>query len=81
MVTELEQAIIDRVRELRTERNISQAALAEHIGVSRGFIGDVENPRINSKYNVRHLNRIAIELNVSLWDIFPKDPLPEKGWK
>ena len=74
MITEIERFVIDRVRKLRIEKNISQADLALSIGVSIGFIGKVESLKYNSKYNLNHINNIAKVLNIS-----PKQLLPEKS--
>ena len=43
MKTPIEQYVIDKVREKRLAQKMSQATLAYCLGVSRGFIGDVEN--------------------------------------
>ncbi|GIZ14957.1 helix-turn-helix domain-containing protein [Capnocytophaga catalasegens] len=74
MLTEIERFVIDRVRKLRVEKNISQAELALSIGVSIGFIGKVESLKYNSKYNLNHINNIAKALNIS-----PKQLLPDKS--
>ena len=74
MLTEIERFVIDRVRKLRIEKNISQADLALSIGVSIGFIGKVESLKYNSKYNLNHINNIAKVLN-----IIPKQLLHEKS--
>ena len=74
MLTKIEHFVIDRVRKLRIEKNISQADLALSIGVSIGFIGKVESLKYNSKYNLNHINNIAKALNIS-----PKELLPEES--
>jgi transcriptional regulator, XRE family len=74
MLTKIEHFVIDRVRKLRIEKNISQAELALSIGVSIGFIGKVESLKYNSKYNLNHINNIAKALNIS-----PKELLPEES--
>lgn len=73
MLTEIETFVIERVKKIRTEKNISQADLASLIDVSIGFIGKVESFKYNTKYNLNHINNIAKALNIS-----PKDLLPEK---
>lgn len=70
MLTKIEHFVIDRVRKLRIEKNISQAELA----LSIGFIGKVESLKYNSKYNLNHINNIAKALNIS-----PKELLPEES--
>ena len=71
MLTPIEQFVIEKVRQLRNQKNISQAELAFSIGVSVGFIGKVESLKYNTKYNLNHLNSIAKALNIS-----PKELLP-----
>jgi len=67
----IEQFVIDKVREMRQQRGISQAELADRIDVSRGFIGAVENPRQRAKYNISILNEIAKVMDCSIRDFFP----------
>lgn len=75
MKTNIDIYVIEQVKRKRTENGISQACLAENLEMSRGFIGDVENPRQNAKYNLRHLNEIAKILQCSPRDFLPEDPL------
>jgi len=49
--TEIEQYVINKVRDMRGKHNISQAQLAHQIDVSVGFIGHVESPNDRAKYN------------------------------
>jgi transcriptional regulator with XRE-family HTH domain len=72
IISELDFYLIEKVRELRKKENISQVQLAQKIGVSEGFIGLVENPKQNHKYNIRMLNRIANALKLKSYsDLFP----------
>lgn len=75
MISKIDQYVIDKVRERRIELGVSQAVLADSINISRGFIGDVENPKFNAKYNFNHINEIAKVLNCSPKDFLPKEPL------
>lgn len=75
MKTKIEQYVIDRVKEKRMEQHISQVALADNINVSKGFIGNVEVPTNDYKYNINHLNEIAKVLKCSIKDFFPDKPL------
>lgn len=70
--TDIEQYVIDKVKEIRTSKGISQAKLAHLIELSVGFIGNVENPKHIAKYNLNHLNRISKELDVPFKDFFPE---------
>lgn len=57
------------------ELHISQVVLADSIDVSKGFIGNVEVPTNDYKYNINHLNEIAKVLKCSIKDFFPDEPL------
>lgn len=67
--------VIDRVKEKRIEKNLSQDALANELGISSGFIGKVESPRYPAHYNLKHLNDLAKILKCSPQDFLPKKPI------
>ena len=71
--SELDLFIVNKVKELRLEKNISQAVLAIKLEVSDAFIGQIENPKHRAKYNIAHLNKLA-----QIFDCSPKDFLPDK---
>ena len=71
MLTPIEQFVIEKVRQLRNQKNISQAELAFSIGVSVGFIGKVESLKSNTKYNLNHLNSVAKAFNISPQELLP----------
>ena len=71
MITPIEQFVIEKVRQLRNQKNVSQADLAFAIGVSVGFIGKVESLKYNTKYNLNHLNNIAKALEISPQELLP----------
>ena len=71
--SEFDQYVSAAVRQKRIAQDITQADLAIGIGVTDGFISQVESPKRPSKYNLNHLNRIAKYLGCS-----PRDFLPEK---
>lgn len=72
---EIEKYVIERVRQRRAELKMSQAALAQLLEVSEGFIGNVENPNYPEKYNLRHINELAKILDCSPKDFMPDKPL------
>ena len=72
MKNKIDQFVIDKVREMRMKQGISQSELANYIDLSRGFIGDIENPHHRAKYNLNHLNKIAIALDCSIRDFLPE---------
>lgn len=65
--------IISRVKEIRQQQGLEQDDVAIHLGVSNGFIGQIESPNFRAKYNNSHLNELAKLFNCS-----PKDFMPEK---
>lgn len=75
MLTEIEIYVINKVREYRIAKNISQAELSDRIGVSLGFIGKVESFKYNSKYNLNHINNISKALGISPKNLLPKESL------
>ena len=75
MKTPIELHVIERVRQIRTQQKVSQSMLGFGIGVSSGFIGQVESQKFPTKYNLNHLNEIAKFLNCSISDFFPKESL------
>ena len=71
--TELDLYVINKVKELRTKHDMSQAVLAIKLDVSDAFIGQIENPKHRAKYNLAHINKLA-----QIFDCSPKDFLPDK---
>lgn len=55
----------NRVRELRTQRSLSQAALGDELGVSRQTINAIENgrydPSLPLAFKVAHVFDLSIE--------------------
>ena len=73
--SEFDQYVSAAVRQKRIAHDITQADLAIGIGVSDGFISQVESPKSPSKYNLNHLNKIAKFLGCSPRDFLPENPL------
>jgi len=64
--------VIERVKRLRIEKELSQAQLAHLLDISVGYIGHVESPKFPAKYNLSHINKLA-----KIFKCSPKDFLPE----
>jgi DNA-binding XRE family transcriptional regulator len=75
VITEIEQYIIERVKEMRLELGISQLVLSQKLDMNETFIAHVESPKRRAKYNVNHINAIARIFNCSPKDFLPADPL------
>lgn len=75
ITSELDFYIIEKVRELRIKFNprMDQVELAQRLGVSEGYIGSIENPKIKAKYNIRMLGRITKALGLQSYkELFPE---------
>lgn len=76
---EIERFVIARIKEIRESKGITQEELSLSIGKNIGFISQIEAPSKKAKYNVIHLNLIAIALGCSIKDFFPDEPIKEKN--
>lgn len=81
--TRFEIAVVDKVKQQRMEKNLTQDDIAAILNSSRGFIGQVESPKSPSKYNLNHLNKLAQEMGCSPRAFMPDKPISEntKGKK
>ena len=77
-VSLIEQYVIDRVREQRTKAKLTQAVLSVAMDLSPSFVGNVESSKTDDKYNINHLNKLAIIFECSIRDFFPEIPIKEK---
>jgi transcriptional regulator with XRE-family HTH domain len=73
-ISAIEQYVIDRVRDMRLERGISQKELADMVDISPGFIGKVESTSKRAKYNFNHINAFAKVFKCSLKDFLRDEP-------
>jgi len=72
--SDIESFVIKKVKEKRELLKLSQSELAFKLDVSNGFIGQVESPKYPTKYNLNHLNKLAVILGCS-----PKDFMPDNA--
>jgi len=70
-LAEIDWYVINRVKELRTAKGISQEQLSVRMGLSEGYVGKVEMLTERAKYNLRHLNLIAKTFGVGFSEILP----------
>ncbi|MBS1633855.1 MAG: helix-turn-helix transcriptional regulator [Bacteroidetes bacterium] len=76
MIAKIDKYVIEKVREKRLEKGISQSQLSFELGhKSPGYIAMIESGRYSKKYNVVQLNEIAKALDCSVKDFFPDKPL------
>ena len=76
--TDIETFVINKVKEKRELANLSQSELAVKLDVSNGFIGQVESSKSGSKYNLNHLNKLAVIFKCSVKDFIPDQPFKQK---
>lgn len=70
-----------RVNKLRLAKGYTQDDLAAVLGCTRFYISRLESANDKKGYNLEHLNRIAFELDCTLWDLIPERPLQEDDWE
>ena len=62
--------IIQTIKKIRLEKNVSQAKLSEMLGISRGQIGNIENPNYTHKYTLKQIVTICKHLDYPIEKIF-----------
>ncbi|HSC54090.1 MAG TPA: helix-turn-helix transcriptional regulator [Phnomibacter sp.] len=78
MRSAIDEYIIDKVWEIRNSKDITQEAIAIHLGhESNAYIGSIESVAASSTkcYNSKHLNQIAALLGCSPKDFWPDHTL------
>lgn len=75
MKEKIDLYVVNKVKEKRLEKKISQANLANELDVSIGFIGQCESKNYPAHYNVKHLNLLAKILKCSPQDFLPVKPI------
>ena len=71
MKSAIELYIVQKVKEQRKKRKMSQRYLADCLNVSQSFIRNIENENDDTAYNIDHLNEIAKIFDCSIRDFFP----------
>lgn len=74
IISELDLYLINKVREIRIKKKISQNSLSQSMELADGFISKVENPKERAKYNIRHLNLLTKILKVTWMELLPEEP-------
>ena len=74
-ISETDLFVINKARELRVMRQLSQVDLSILLGMSEGAVGKIENPKLRDKYNIRHINLLAKALRCSPRDLYPEKTL------
>jgi transcriptional regulator with XRE-family HTH domain len=75
--SDIETFAINKVKERREQAKLSQSELAVKLNVSNGFIGQAESSNSPTKYNLNHLNKLALIFDCSVKDFIPEKPFKE----
>lgn len=66
----IEDQVIQKIRRLRVERNISQSALSDILGISDGQIGNIESPKYQHKYTLKQIYEFCSFIEYPFESIF-----------
>jgi transcriptional regulator with XRE-family HTH domain len=75
MKSKIDLYVINKVKEKRLANGWSQLDLAIELGLSTGFVGQVESSKYQTKYNLQHLNQLSKIFNCSPRDFLRQKPL------
>lgn len=70
MKTELQLKIINIIREYRNDNELSQAALADVLGISYGMMGNIESIKYSHKYSINQLYKLSVFFNIPFERLF-----------
>lgn len=75
VIADIDLYLINKARELRVARGISQLKLSIALGLTEGAVSKIESPKQRAKYNIRHINLLAKALRCNPSDLLPPKPL------
>ncbi|MEE1962054.1 helix-turn-helix transcriptional regulator [Allomuricauda taeanensis] len=76
IISEFDFWLKENIRIARIKSEIDQVELSHRLGVSEGYIGNIENLKNRAKPNTRMISRIANALNLETYsDLLPKQVL------
>ena len=62
--------VVQTIKKIRLQKNISQAKLSKILGISRGQIGNIENPNYTHKYTLKQIVTICKFIDYPIEKIF-----------
>ncbi len=72
MDTNIYNVIAKNIKKYRKEANITQATLAEKVGVSHEFIRRIESDKGAKTFSVDTIYKISLALNIGIEKLFEK---------
>lgn len=73
MKTEYQIDIINRLKLERDKHNLSQKDIADKLGISYGFLGRIESPKQEGKYNLAQIRQLCEIYGIRLSELFMPD--------
>lgn len=70
MKTEYQNSIINKVRQIRNDRKISQIDISVLLNISPGQVGNIETPSRPHKYTLSQLALLCDEFEINIQDLF-----------
>jgi len=71
----IELYIVEVVKKKRKLLNINQDGIAKELGVTVGYIGQIESKKLKSMYSYEQLNELAKFFKCSPKDFMPEQPI------
>lgn len=71
VVSALDLYVTKKIRDRRELLKIGQSALSVDMGFSDKLVGNIENPSLPAKYNIRQINLAAEALKCNVKDFLP----------
>ncbi len=68
-----QEKVINKLRKLRMDNNISQAQLSDILSISPGLVGNIESYKYSHKYTLKQIKMICDYFNCSVDNIFFDD--------
>ena len=71
--TDYQQAIIDRIKNLRIQNDITQVMLSKLLGISTGQIGNIESIKFPHKYTLKQIVVFCEHIDYPVSKLLAKD--------
>lgn len=73
MKSDYQLLIIYKIKLLREQHNISQNKLANYLGISNGQMGNIESPKMSTKYTLSQIYSLCKFLGIRIEHLFLED--------
>jgi transcriptional regulator with XRE-family HTH domain len=73
MKSEYQILIIHKLKKLREQKGVSQGKLACYLGISNGQMGNIESPKMSTKYTLSQIYSLCELFNIRIDHLFMED--------